>query len=109
MMISGADSKAVSQLRLWKARDIHNFNMGLFTQGQYTKALEESTNAEIISKVLYPSDNHTEGKLLRLSQQYFLVSASLQSIIADHLRMYGNLSNFADKVAIHINDTHPAL
>ncbi len=109
MMISGADSTAVSQLRLWKARDIQNFNMGLFTQGQYTRALEESTNAEIISKVLYPSDNHTEGKLLRLSQQYFLVSASVQSIIRDHMAVYGTLENLPDKVAIHINDTHPAL
>ena len=109
MMISGADSEAVSQLRLWKARDIQNFNMGLFTQGQYTRALEESTNAEIISKVLYPSDNHTEGKLLRLSQQYFLVSASVQSIIRDHMAVYGTLENLPDKVAIHIYDTHPAL
>ncbi len=109
MMISGADSAAVSQLRLWKARDIQNFNMGLFTQGQYTKALEESTNAEIISKVLYPSDNHTEGKLLRLSQQYFLVSASIQSILRDHMAVYGTLENLSEKVAIHINDTHPAL
>ena len=109
MMISGADSKGVSRLRLWKARDIQNFNMGLFTQGQYTKAMEESTNAEIISKVLYPSDNHTAGKLLRLSQQYFMVSASCQSIIRDHMAVYGTLDNFAEKVAIHINDTHPAL
>ena len=109
MMISGADSDGVSRLRLWKARDIQNFNMGLFTQGQYTRALEESTNAEIISKVLYPSDNHTEGKLLRLSQQYFLVSASVQSIIRDHMAVYGTLDNLPDKVAIHINDTHPAL
>ncbi len=109
MMISGADSKAVSRLRLWKARDIHNFNMKLFTQGQYTKAVEDSTNAEIISKVLYPSDNHVEGKLLRLSQQYFLVSASCQSIIRDHMAVYGTLDNLADKVAIHINDTHPTL
>ena len=109
MMISGSDSKAVSQLRLWKARDINNFNMKLFTQGQYTKAVEESTNAEIISKVLYPSDNHIEGKLLRLSQQYFMVSASCQSIIRDHMAVYGTLENLPDKVAIHINDTHPAL
>ena len=109
LMISGSDSKAVSQLRLWRARDTHNFNMGLFTQGQYTRAMEESTNAEIISKVLYPSDNHTEGKLLRLSQQYFLVSASCQSIIRDHMAVYGTLDNLADKVAIHINDTHPTL
>ena len=109
MMISGADSKAVSRLRLWKARDIKNFNMGLFTQGQYARAVEESTNAEIISKVLYPSDNHIEGKLLRLSQQYFLVSASCQSIIRDHMAVYGMLDNLPEKVAIHINDTHPAL
>ena len=109
MMVSGADSKAVSQLRLWKARDINSFNMKLFTQGQYTKAVEESTNAETISKVLYPSDNHIEGKLLRLSQQYFLVSASCQSIIRDHMAVYGTLDNLPDKVAIHINDTHPAM
>ena len=83
--------------------------MRLFTQGQYTQALEQSTNAEIISKVLYPSDNHTEGKLLRLSQQYFLVSASIQSIIRDHMAVYGRLDNLPEKVAIHINDTHPAL
>ncbi|MBE6676016.1 MAG: glycogen/starch/alpha-glucan phosphorylase [Ruminococcaceae bacterium] len=109
MMISGADSEAVSQLRLWRARDVKNFNMGLFTQGQYAKAMQESTQAETITKVLYPSDNHTEGKLLRLTQQYFLVSASCQSIIRDHMAVYGTLSNLPDKVAIHINDTHPAL
>ena len=109
MMISGADSSAVSQLRLWRARDVRNFNMGLFTQGQYARAMQESTQAETISKVLYPSDNHTEGKLLRLTQQYFLVSASCQSIIRDHMAVYGTLTNLPDKVAIHINDTHPAL
>ena len=109
MMISGGDSSAVSQLRLWKARDIKNFNMSLFTQGQYARAVEESTNAETISKVLYPSDNHIEGKLLRLSQQYFMVSASCQSIIRDHMAVYGRIDNLAEKVAIHINDTHPAL
>ncbi len=109
MMISGSDSKAVSRLRLWKARNIQNFNMGLFTQGQYHKAVEDNINAETISKVLYPSDNHTEGKLLRLTQQYFLVSASVQSIIRDHMAVYGTLANLEDKIAIHINDTHPAL
>ena len=109
MMISGADSNAVSQLRLWKARNIHNFNMNLFSQGEYARSLEESTNADILTKVLYPSDNHTQGKILRLTQQYFLVSASIQSIIRDHMAVYGNLDNIADKVAIHINDTHPAL
>ncbi|MBR5880637.1 MAG: glycogen/starch/alpha-glucan phosphorylase, partial [Clostridia bacterium] len=109
MMMSGADSDAVSQLRLWRARDVKNFNMGLFTQGQYARAMHENTQAEAITKVLYPSDNHTEGKLLRLTQQYFLVSASCQSIIRDHMAVYGTLSNLPDKVAIHINDTHPAL
>ncbi len=109
MMISGADSSAISQLRLWKARDIQNFNMGLFTQGQYARAQEARTNAETISKVLYPSDNHTEGKLLRLTQQYFMCSASVQSIIRDHMAVYGTLDNLPDKVAIHLNDTHPTL
>ncbi|MBQ1977044.1 MAG: glycogen/starch/alpha-glucan phosphorylase, partial [Clostridia bacterium] len=109
MFISGHDSKTVNKLRLWKAHNTTKFNMNLFSQGQYVQALQKNTDAEVISKVLYPSDDHDEGKLLRLSQQYFLVSASLQSIIAEHLNTYGSLYNFADKVAIHINDTHPAL
>lgn len=109
IMISGSGSDAVSNLRLWRAHDTTNFNMKLFSQGQYVRAVQENTNAEIISKVLYPSDSSEEGKLLRLKQQYFLVSASLQSIISDHLSAYGSLAGLADKVAIHINDTHPAL
>ena len=109
MMISGADTEAVAGLRLWRARNIRNFNMGLFSQGEYMKALEKSNSAEILSKVLYPTDHHAEGKLLRLSQQYFLVSASCQSILRDHLSAYGTLDNLPEKVAIHINDTHPAL
>lgn len=109
MMISGADTLAVNNLRLWKAHNNANINMNLFSQGQYMKAMQDNTNAELISKVLYPSDDHDEGKLLRLSQEYFLVSASLQSIIADHMSVYGTLYNFPEKVAIHMNDTHPAL
>lgn len=109
IMISGSGSDAVSNLRLWHAHDTTNFNMKLFSQGQYVRAVQENTNAEIISKVLYPSDSSDEGKLLRLKQQYFLVCASLQSIISDHLSAYGSLADLADKVAIHINDTHPAL
>ena len=109
MFTSGADSRAVSVLRLWRARDSRNFDMEAFSQGQYVKAVEENTLAEAISKVLYPADNHTEGKLLRLSQQYFLVCASLQNIINNHLEVYHTLDNLPDKVAIHINDTHPAL
>jgi len=109
MMMSGANSDAVSQLRLWKAEDIDDFNMNLFSEGQYRRALEKSVNAEIICKVLYPSDNHYEGKLLRLTQQYFMVSASCQSIVRDHMAVYGNIRTLADKAAVHINDTHPAL
>ena len=109
LMISGADCGTVNVLRLWRARSESNFNMKLFSQGEYERAMEQTSNAEVLTKVLYPADNHTEGKLLRLSQQYFLVCASLQTIIADHLALYGTLDNFADAVAIHINDTHPAL
>ncbi len=109
MLISGGVGKAVNSLRLWKARDINNFNMEAFSQGQYLKAVEENTIAETISKVLYPADNHHEGKLLRLTQQYFLVSASLQNIVWRHLYRYKNLENLPEKAAIHINDTHPAL
>lgn len=109
LMISGADCSTVNVLRLWRARSESNFNMNLFSQGEYVRAMEQSNNAEVLSKVLYPADNHTEGKLLRLSQQYFLVCASLQTIINDHLAQFGTLDNFAEQVAIHINDTHPAL
>ena len=109
MLISGGNGKAVNTLRLWKARDINNFNMEAFSQGQYLKAVEDNTLAETISKVLYPADNHHEGKLLRLTQQYFLVSASLQNIVWRHLFRFKSLDNLPDKVAIHINDTHPAL
>ncbi|HAN20530.1 MAG: alpha-glucan phosphorylase [Clostridiales bacterium GWF2_36_10] len=109
MLIPGAGGEAVNSLRLWKAKDTRNFNMDLFSQGQYIKAVEENTMAETISKILYPADNHYEGKLLRLSQQYFLVCASLQNIINNHLLQYKTLANLPEKVAIHINDTHPAL
>ncbi len=109
LLISGGNGKAVNTLRLWKARDINNFNMEAFSQGQYLKAVEDNAIAETISKVLYPADNHYEGKLLRLTQQYFLVSASLQNIVWRHLFRFKSLDNLPDKVAIHINDTHPAL
>ncbi len=109
MMVSGADSEAVSVLRLWRSRAVQNFDMKLFSQGNYDEAMRDDSNAQLISKVLYPSDNHSEGKSLRLKQQYFLVSASLQCIVSDHKRRYGSLSLLPDMAAIHINDTHPAL
>ena len=109
MMISGKDGEAVSVLRLWKAQNIHKFDMNIFSQGDYMRSMQEDSEAELISKVLYPSDNHFEGKSLRLKQQYLLVSAALQDIIGDHKRKYGSLDTLPEKVAIHINDTHPAL
>ena len=109
MLISGADTNAVNNLRLWRARDFRSFDMKAFSQGRYLKALEESTNAELISKVLYPSDEHDAGKLLRLTQQYFLVSAALQNILHDHLEKHGRADNLPEYAAIHINDTHPAM
>ncbi len=109
MMVSGADSQAVSVLRLWRSRAVQNFNMKLFSQGNYDEVMRDESEAELISKVLYPSDNHYEGKSLRLKQQYFLVSASLQCIVSDHKRRYGSLALLPQMAAIHINDTHPAL
>lgn len=109
MMISGKDSAAVSVLRLWVPRAVRTFDMNSFSQGKYMESMKDDNEAELLGKVLYPSDNHFEGKSLRLKQQYFLVSASLQNIIADHLKRYGTLDNLPDKAAIHINDTHPAL
>ncbi len=109
MMVSGYDSQAVSVLRLWKARSVQNFDMKLFSQGDYAAVMKDDNEAELISKVLYPADNHVEGKSLRLKQQYFLVSASLQNILADHKRRYGSLKLLPKMAAIHLNDTHPAL
>ena len=109
MLVSGGDSEAISTLRLWKARTTSQFDMKSFSEGDYFKAIKEANEADLISKVLYPSDDHSEGKTLRLKQQYFLVSASIQNIINDHLKRYGDLHTLPDKAAIHINDTHPAL
>ena len=108
MMVAGKDGKGVSVLRLWSAKS-SEIDMNSFNQGDYLRAMEQNAMAEVISKVLYPADNHPEGKSLRLRQQYFLVSASVQDIINRHLRKYGSLDNICDKMAIHINDTHPTL
>ena len=108
MYVAGKDGKGVSVLRLWSAK-APGLDMDMFNQGDYMRAMEQNAMAEVISKVLYPADNHSEGKSLRLRQQYFLVSASIQDIVNNHLRHYGTLENFAQKTAIHINDTHPTL
>ncbi len=108
MMVAAKDGKGAAVLRLWSAK-VDGINMAMFNQGDYMRAMEEKAMAEVISKVLYPADNHQEGKSLRLRQQYFLVSASVQDIVQRHLRDYGSLENFAEKNAIHINDTHPTM
>ena len=109
LYISGYNTDTVNRLVLWSASNPHSFDMAAFARGDYASALHESNRAQIISKVLYPSDDHIAGKKLRLQQQYFFVSASLQSILTEHLQKYQTLENLPEKVAIHINDTHPAL
>ena len=108
IMISGYDGNGVSMLRGWSAQS-SAIDMDAFNRGDYVKAFGQDSNAEAISKVLYPNDNHPAGKNLRLRQQYFLVSASVADIVRRHMDLYGTLENFAEKNAIHINDTHPAL
>lgn len=109
MMVSGKDSDAVSVLRLWKAKPVTDFNMKLFSQGEYYQAMTEDNDADLITKVLYPADNHNAGKSLRLKQQYFLCSASIQNIVEDHKHRYGNIADLPKLAAIHLNDTHPAM
>lgn len=106
----GYDSKIVNKLRLWSAKSPNLMNMQEFNSGNYVRAVEEKQLAEVISKVLYPEDNHTEGKELRLKQQYFLVSATLQWILKEFETRYGHdWSLLPEKAVIHINDTHPTL
>ena len=109
MNISGYKSSAVNRIRLWSSKAPVDFDMSMFSRGEYVKAMSAKAMAESISKVLYPADDHIEGKSLRLKQQYFFVSASIQSIIKRHLKVNPTLDNLADCVAIHINDTHPTL
>ena len=109
MMVSGKNSGAVSVLRLWKAKPVQDFNMKLFSQGDYYQAMTEDNDADLLTKVLYPADNHMAGKSLRLKQQYFLCSASIQNIVQDHKHRYGSLNDLPKLAAIHLNDTHPAM
>ena len=108
MYVSGYDSEGVSKLRLWSAQGM-SFDMGAFNQGNFAAALGANNIAHSITKVLYPNDNHLEGKSLRLRQQYFMCAASIGDIVMRHMNIYGTLDNLHEKVAIHINDTHPTL
>ena len=109
MKIPGFDTDHVNTLRLWEPRATSPMDMSLFSRGEYLKAAEEEAMAESISKVLYPDDSHEEGKSLRLKQQYFFVSATMQSITTKHMALYGTMKNFHEKNVIQINDTHPTL
>ena len=109
LLIPGTTTNAVNTIRLWRARKPHASSMSYTSQSSYLKKLNDVDSVEAITKQLYPKDDYDEGKLLRLTQQYLLVSASLQSIITDYFAEHGSLAGFQDNVAIHINDTHPAL
>ena len=108
LYVSGMDGKGISVLRIWRA-EANEFDMKLFNSGNYMRAMEQKAMAETITKVLYPEDNHYEGKSLRLAQQYFLVSASVQDIVRRHLYTHSSLDDLPKLAAIHLNDTHPVL
>lgn len=110
MPVVGYHTETVNTLRMWSARSPKRIDLDSFGRGQYVRATEEIELAEVISKVLYPEDNHYEGKMLRLKQHYFFTSATLQYIIRDFKKMYGtDWNRLPEKVCIHINDTHPGL
>ena len=107
--VPGYGGEGVSLLRVWKAKNVSGMDMESFNRGDFTGAFQQTSYGEAISKVLYPNDNHLEGKTLRLRQQYFLCAASIADICRRHMNVYGTFDNFAEKNAIHINDTHPTL
>lgn len=107
--IPGYNSNTVNTLRLWSAKASQEFNFQIFNSGDYTRAVADKTFSENITKVLYPNDNVYQGRELRLEQQYFFVSCSLQDIIRNYLRNHDNFDRFPEKVAIQINDTHPSI
>lgn len=107
--IIGYGGDTINTLRLWQGEAINPFDLNEFNKQNYDLALKEKNRAEIISKVLYPNDTKDEGKILRLKQQYFFVSASLQDLVRKHLNKYNTLENFHKFHAIQLNDTHPAV
>ncbi len=109
MVIPGHGNRKVSTLRLWKAAAPAHIDLGAFNTGDYARAAGAKNEYENISWVLYPNDSTPAGRELRLKQEYFFVAASIQDMLARHLREHATLDNLADKVAIHLNDTHPAI
>lgn len=109
MPIAGYDTNTVNSLRLWSAQATNDFNLGIFNAGDFRKAVEDKVISETISKVLYPADNNPEGRELRLKQQYFFVCCSIHDIIRRYKKEHKTFDTFVDKVAIQLNDTHPAI
>ena len=107
--IPGGEDGSVNTLRLWSAESTQQFDFGAFSGGEYLNAVSQKYSAEAISEVLYPDDSNYQNRMLRLKQQYFFVSAGIQSIVRHYKRYYGDVRNLPDYVGIHINDTHPAL
>jgi starch phosphorylase len=107
--IPGYGTTTVNNMRLWAAKASRDFNLKYFNEGNYIKAVEEKNESENLSKVLYPDDTTQMGRELRLKQQYFFVSASLQDILRRFTKYHTNLDELPDKVAIHLNDTHPSI
>ena len=107
--IPGHESGTVNTLRLWSAESVQQFDYGSFSSGDYLNAVSQKYSAEAISEVLYPDDSNYANRMLRLKQQYFFVSAGVQSIISHFKKHYGDIRSLYEYVAIHINDTHPAL
>ncbi len=108
-LIPGYNTNTVNHMRLWSAKASRDFNLEYFNRGDYIKAVEEKNESENISRVLYPSDVTTVGRELRLQQEYFFVSAALQDIVADFRARNEPFERFPDRVAIQLNDTHPAI
>ena len=108
MYVQGYDGQGVAKLRLWQAK-APDFDMNSFNAGEYGSAISKNASAELISKILYPNDNHREGKILRLRQQYFLSAASIGDICQNHLSQWGSLDTLPEKAAIQLNDTHHTL
>jgi starch phosphorylase len=108
-IIPGYDTDATNTLRLWTAQASSEINLGKFNQGDYFAAVEDKNHSENVCRVLYPDDSTYSGRELRLHQEYFLVSATIQDILSRHWQMHKTFDNLADKIAIHLNDTHPVL
>ncbi len=107
--VPGFQNNTVNNLRLWSAKSTREFDLGYFNDGDYERAVSEKAQSETISKVLYPNDNIFEGKELRLKQEYFFVSATLQDIMRRYRKTHDGFAEFPRKVAIQLNDTHPAI